>query len=592
MKNKTKKISWDLLPLLMVTAALPLVAMGRKVSVSLEKYSWFADGNYQYDFFMYAKSIVFLILVAWMLIVLIDRGLIRGIKLKHWKLFIPLYIYGLMALISTVFSADRELSLKGMWQQYESVWILLGYLITAFYCVQVVQSLQDIRILCISVAVGAAVQGILGISQFIGRDLFASEIGRNFLALGMDSSISRTIRFVYEGNSRSSVYMASYTPNYAGMYLVMVLPVLFVLALQAKKIGYKILWTCLIGILLVCLYGTGSKAGFLVCGFLAVLVIILMAQKHHTKKKWIYVGICILAAAGITAGYDQFSGHALSDALQQIVQKETYDLEEIKSESDGVCLKYRGNFLKLIPEENEMGQTLTAQINKKEKQTAFWDGESQSFIFNDKSFGSLKFDTYREKGTQYLIIYDGDMTWNFYKEDGAARYVFVNQYGKLDEIQNAAAVFKGHERSLSGRGYIWGRTIPLLKKFLLWGSGPDTFTVKFPQTDYVMKVNTGLNMYQQLPTKAHSMYLQSALQTGILSGICLLMFFLHYIRIAVRNAKTEKNREKAMFRTGILLSVIGFLLMGLANDSNLAVSPLFWCILGMGIAMETETFHS
>ena len=46
-----------------------------------------------------------------------------------------------------------------------------------------------------------------------------------------------------------------------------------------------------------------------------------------------------------------------------------------------------------------------------------------------------------------------------------------------------------------------------------------------------------------------------------------------------------------MFRTGILLSVTGFLLMGLANDSNLAVSPLFWCILGMGIAMETETFH-
>lgn len=89
-----------------------------------------------------------------------------------------------------------------------------------------------------------------------------------------------------------------------------------------------------------------------------------------------------------------------------------------------------------------------------------------------------------------------------------------------------------------------------------------------------------------------AIFLQSALQTGILSGICLLMFFLHYIRIAVRNAKTEKNREKAMFRTGILLSVTGFLLMGLANDSNLAVSLLFWCILGMGIAMETETFYS
>lgn len=139
------------------------------------------------------------------------------------------------------------------------------------------------------------------------------------------------------------------------------------------------------------------------------------------KKEMIYVGICILQQRESRQDMIQFSGHALSDALQQIVQKETYDLEEIKAESDGVCLKYRGNFLKLIPEENEMGQTLTAQINKKEKQTAFWDGESQSFIFNDKSFGSLKFDTYREKGTQYLIIYDGDMTWNFYKEDGSSQ---------------------------------------------------------------------------------------------------------------------------------------------------------------------------
>lgn len=94
MKNKTKKISWDLLPLLMVTAALPLIAMGRKVSVSLGKYSWFADGNYQYDFFMYAKSIVFLILVAWMLIVLIDRGLIQRHKTETLEIiYTALYIW-------------------------------------------------------------------------------------------------------------------------------------------------------------------------------------------------------------------------------------------------------------------------------------------------------------------------------------------------------------------------------------------------------------------------------------------------------------------------------------------------------------------
>lgn len=589
--KKTKKIPWDLLPLIMALAVLPLVAMGRKVSVTLGKYSWFADGNFQYDFFMYAKSIVFLVLVAWMLVMLFDRVLIRGIRLKHWKLFIPLYIYGFLTILSTVFSADRDLSLKGMWQQYESVWVLLGYLVTVFYCVQVVQSIKDIRILCVSMAVGAAVQGVIGLTQFVRKDFFSSGIGKAFLTLGMDSSVQDTLRFTYEENSRSSVYMASYTPNYAGMYLVLILPLFCVMTVRAKKLAGKISGIILIAVMLVCLYGSGSKAGFLVCGFLALLAAVFMTQKDNAKKRWISVGICFLAVTGISVGYDLISNHALSNALTKTGQKQSYELEEINTEADGVSLKYKGNSLKLIPEKTEMGQTLKAQVNEGKMQDAFWNGENQCFIFNDEGFGELTFDAYRYNNAQYLAIYDGKMTWDFYKEDSASGYVFMNQYGKIDEIKNAPAVLKGYERILSGRGYIWGRTIPLLSGTVLWGSGPDTFIMKFPQTDYVMKANTALSMYQQLPTKAHSMYLQSALQTGVLSVICLLIFFLHYMVTALRNRKTETNKEKSIFRTGILLSVMGFLIMGLTNDSNLAVSPMFWCILGMGIAMETETFH-
>ena len=589
--KKTKKIPWDLLPLIMALAVLPLVAMGRKVSVTLGKYSWFADGNFQYDFFMYAKSIVFLVLVAWMLVMLFDRVLIRGIRLKHWKLFIPLYIYGFLTILSTVFSADRDLSLKGMWQQYESVWVLLGYLVTVFYCVQVVQSIKDIRILCVSMAVGAAVQGVIGLTQFVRKDFFSSGIGKAFLTLGMDSSVQDTLRFTYEENSRSSVYMASYTPNYAGMYLVLILPLFCVMTVRAKKLAGKISGMILIAVMLVCLYGSGSKAGFLVCGFLVLLATVFMTQKDNAKKRWISVGICFLAVTGISFGYDQLSNHALSNALTKTGQKQSYNLEEINTEADGVSLKYKGNSLKLIPEKTEMGQTLKAQVNEGKMQDAFWNGENQCFIFNDEGFGELTFDAYRYNNAQYLAIYDGKMTWDFYKEDSASGYVFMNQYGKIDEIKNAPAVLKGYERILSGRGYIWGRTIPLLSGTVLWGSGPDTFIMKFPQTDYVMKANTALSMYQQLPTKAHSMYLQSALQTGVLSVICLLIFFLHYMVTALRNRKTETNKEKSIFRTGILLSVMGFLIMGLTNDSNLAVSPMFWCILGMGIAMETETFH-
>ena len=40
----------------------------------------------------------------------------------------------------------------------------------------------------------------------------------------------------------------------------------------------------------------------------------------------------------------------------------------------------------------------------------------------------------------------------------------------------------------------------------------------------------------------------------------------------------------------ILLSVTAFLFMGLMNDSNLAVSPLFWGMLGLGCAMKKRIF--
>ncbi|WP_252891633.1 hypothetical protein [Thermoclostridium stercorarium] len=37
--------------------------------------------------------------------------------------------------------------------------------------------------------------------------------------------------------------------------------------------------------------------------------------------------------------------------------------------------------------------------------------------------------------------------------------------------------------------------------------------------------------------------------------------------------------------TGILVSVMAYLISGLFNDSMVAVSPLFWMLLGFGISL-------
>lgn len=608
MKKNTKRIRADLLPGILMMILLPLVAKGQKTEVDLGKYSWFPDGSFQYDFFMYWKSIVFLILVAAMLLVLIDRSLIRGIRIKNWKYFIPLYVYAGLTVLSTLLSADKTLSLKGMWQQYESVWVLLGYLVTVFYCVQVTESAEDVKKMLWALAAGTVIPAAIGLTQLVGKDFFYTSAGKSILSAGLDSAAKDAMSYLYSGSGTSTVYMASYTPNYAGVYLVMALPVVVILTITAASKAGRIFGGSLSIILCICLYGSGSRTGLAVGGILAVMAVCFWQSQRgrqrgtqtgagseegkNRKNRWVYPVIAVLLVVILFIGYDLAGSHRFINGVRDSLHKNTYDMQEIQPGENGITVKYKGNTLELIPETTEMGQMLNAVSNEKDKLTAIWDTDSQCFRFKDTVYEDLAFDAYSQDQTSYIVMSQGDITWNFFKEPDGEKYLYLNQYGKSDEIWNAAAVLKGYERAFSGRGYIWGRTFPLIAKHLLWGSGPDTFAAEFPQTDYVMKANTSLSMYQQLPTRAHNMYLQSALQTGVISAICLIVFWLRYVISFVKRFRKSTGDKVSFWELGIFLSVTGFLLMGIMNDSNLAVSPVFWCLLGTGIAMETFHGHT
>lgn len=491
MQSRQKKKNLDLIPVILMMALLPLAAKGEKVNVTLGKYAWFPDGDFQYDFFIYWKGICFLILAAWMLIVLVDRTVIRRIKIKKNKKLLLLLLYGGFVLLSTLVSVDKSLSLKGMWQQYESVWVLLAYPLTAFYGMQVTESEKDIRVLLRCMAIGAAVQGILGLTQLFGMDFYASDIGKNLLAA----------------------------------------------SLALLKPG----------------------------------------------KKWLLpAGAGIIVLAGVL-GYIFQGKMDILQSWKQITEKQQYDLQSIQTENDGILLDYKGNRLKILPEMTDAGETLRAVENETETQMVKWDLEKDCFRFPETGYEDLEFDAYMQDDTQYLTMKYLDITWNFYKTAGAEKYVYLNQYGKEDQLQSASAVWKGYERGLSGRIYIWGRTIPLLKEHILLGSGPDTFAAVFPQSDYVMRANTSLGMYQQIPTKAHNMYLQTALQSGFLSLVCLLIFWVWNLADSLKKLRSKKTKERWLY-LGIFLAVLGFFVMGCTNDSNLAVSPLFWCLLGIQMA--------
>lgn len=187
------------------------------------------------------------------------------------------------------------------------------------------------------------------------------------------------------------------------------------------------------------------------------------------------------------------------------------------------------------------------------------------------------------KEVDFCVIIDG-LTWGFTYNREIGRYQYVNQFNKRVDIVNApSAVFTGYEQLASGRGYIWSRTIPLLKDYIFLGAGADSFIQVFPQQDYVQAANAGFR--DMLISKPHDLYLQVGVQSGVIALIMLLVFFLWYVLWSLKlYFFCEERTEGSVIGLAVFMGCIGFLISAIANDSTICVSPVFFTVLGIGIA--------
>ena len=127
----------------------------------------------------------------------------------------------------------------------------------------------------------------------------------------------------------------------------------------------------------------------------------------------------------------------------------------------------------------------------------------------------------------------------------------------------------------------------MLKDTIFVGHGADTYCIFFPQNDYAGKYNAGwpLNMVVDKP---HNMYLEAAIGTGVLSVLALLALFGIYIVQSVRlyfRAAFEKNFT-TYAGAGIFFGICGFLATAAVDDSSISVMPMFYALLGTGIAIN------
>lgn len=588
-----------LLPLLLVIGILPLIVRMKIYHTNLSQFPWFGSEDTHTDFFLYYKSIFFTIItfiIAALLIWIFLQSRVQdknhfnimkeNNKYKFTKNLIPLGIYGLLALLSTIFSKYSSYGFRGIFEQFESIFVLLGYCLIVYYAYIVVNTREDVSLIIKWLTISVLVMCFLGLTQATGHSFYETTLGKKLIVPSANWNILDSLQFTFEKNR---VYLSLYNPNYVGLYTSLVSPILLVLLLFTKNIKLKIVYTISILGLLLCMIGSSSRNGF-VALCISLLFILILFRKYILKNWKLFIGVTLFITIGFFT-INAYMGNTFIQRLHQIfteTKSYEYNLTSITTNEDHISITYKGNTIHVQADYTDEG-LLQYIITDRNNQEIPFDYDAATYVSTiTNPLYPFTITPINFNGVLGFSITIDGTPWYFSNLTGDGAYYFFNSYGKFDTIQDAESlVFTNHEKMGSGRGYIWSRTIPILKDNILLGTGADTFSLVFPQNDYLGKQQNGYGV--NIISKPHNMYLQIATQTGLLSLIALLVFYGMYFISSIRIC-WNNNYETYMSQVSaaIFVGTIGYMISGFFNDSTITVSPIFWVLMGVGLAVNHQ----
>ncbi len=570
-----------LLPIIFITAILPFITRFYEYDPGLSGFKWFADSKSWFDAFLYYKQIFFIIICSVMLLITFYKIFHDKITVKFSPVLLPIFIYGLLALLSTLFSDYPSFGFTGIYEQFESIFVILGYCIAVFYAFLFVQSEEDIRFIFHYLLISVLIMGLLGLSQAIGHDFIGTDLGK---ALVLPSKYWGELGLNFNfGPNR--VYLTLYNPNYVGVYVALIAPILTGLLFTEKNRNKIILYIAALAGLLVSLIGSQSKTSFISLFFALILTVVFFRKYIFRKSKIMISVISVGTAAVIILGAINFT--AITSTMNNILNVSKTDpaLTNIITE-DMLTITYKENDMKvnINTEDNNIAILIADADNNIIPYTI--NSETNELLISDPRFADIQVTPTNYNNTLCLKINIDDKDWIFTNQLGDNSFYFLNNKGKFDKIVTAdSALFTGYEKFASGRGYIWSRTIPLLKDYILLGSGADTFALAFPQQDYVNQYNSGFD--EQLITRPHNLFLQMGIQYGVLSLIAFLLFygmyFISSIKLFWKGTFTDFYHQAGV---SIFIGTVAYMIAGIANDSTITVAPVFWVLIGIGVTIN------
>ncbi|MFC3768611.1 O-antigen ligase family protein [Paenibacillus sp. GCM10012303] len=164
-------------------------------------------------------------------------------------------------------------------------------------------------------------------------------------------------------------------------------------------------------------------------------------------------------------------------------------------------------------------------------------------------------------------------------------FVVMNFFSQQDYLTRLKSIFEDVQKIATNvdsntagatRWYIWKITIPLIKEYFWFGSGPNTFQLVFHSgidPDFWKYLRSG-PIYD-----VNNDYLHMALTLGVPTLIVYLSFLTVILYYGFKSSRVL-NGERQIIAYGCLAAITGYLVQAFFNISVVSVAPYFWILLG------------
>ncbi len=584
-----------MLPAVLMVGLVPMLVRQYQYENRMSQYAWFGGAESSVDFFLAWKSFVLMGLAFVMAGCVLYRFLKEKRKISFTKIVLPLFAYGILAFLSACCSVNRSFSFGGGVEQFETVWALLSYVLIVYYVFLYAEGELELQVVTDALCFGATVVGVLGTLQGIGLDLFATIPFQKLITTKeFLDSVGGTLGVRFGGNQAVTTM---YNPNYVGVFGSLMVPFLTMMLVYEKDNRRRIWHGGNLVLVIITLLSSRSRAG-LIAAIAAICVALAFAVRKLLK--WWFLAIpAVNFAVVLVLLVNAYNDNIIFDRLKNILKPDDVTVAEETAE-DGTVIRKTG-----LTEMYTTPDGVAFRYNEISAHVTFYMDESiYGFYALDEAGNQLELPG-NEDGTEFSFTHpalagvkvspvivgnrmgmriQADGEWNFVYNGEKGSYQYITAYGEESDMIKAESFgFENRQRSFSGRGFIWSRTLPLLKDHLFIGSGPDTFVLEFPHEDYLGMKRNGFG--GMLMTKPHSWYLQMGVQTGVLSALCVLVFYVWYAVQSLRLYAFRKlSTQTEAFGMAAFIGSIGYMISGISNDSMVVTAPIFWGMMGVGVA--------